>query len=61
VSMALRDAVVGRLAAEGYDAGVRVSVERVLALLPDRASGKIKRIVPWAGRWPYGAEIKGAS
>jgi phenylacetate-coenzyme A ligase PaaK-like adenylate-forming protein len=50
--MALRDAVFGRLTAEGCDAGVRVSVERVPALLPDRASGKIKRVVPWAGRRP---------
>lgn len=44
---ALRDAVFDRLATAGCDAGVRVSVERVPALLPDRTSGKIKRVVPW--------------
>jgi len=43
----LRDAVVSRLAAAGCDAGVGVTVERVAALLPDRVSGKIKRVVPW--------------
>lgn len=51
-STALRDAVIDRLAAQGCEAGVRVSVEQVPALVPDRASGKIKRVVPWTGRSP---------
>jgi phenylacetate-CoA ligase len=44
---ALRDAVFAKLAGQSCDNGVRVTTELVPALLPDRVSGKIKRVIPW--------------